>query len=141
MAYFAPDNPAHLARVHASVREHPEFATMAKEVEEDILRLFQRVTDTGAEVTLRGYHEDPAEATNEAMRDALIAEVASVVSHRLQHYDRDPSLVSESRGRGDRARSVTYATGHAAGSSSMAWPPRALKRLLPYDTRRSVFHI
>ena len=138
MAYFDPDNPAHLARVHASVRSHAELANTALQAERDILRLFQRVTDDGAEVTLRGYHEDSEQATGEAMREALIDEVASVVSHRLQNDSgRDGAIQSERRG----DRSVSYFQSHAAGSSSMAWPPRALRRLLPYDTRRSVFYI
>ena len=135
MPYFDPTNAAHLARVHADVRTHPELADKAVQAEEDILRLFQRVTETGVEVMLLGYHADPAQATNEAMKAALIQEVADTVSHRLRTYSREYGVQSERRG--DRSKS--YFNGAAGGGSP--WPSRALRRLLPYDTRRSVFYI
>ena len=110
MAYFDPTASADLKLLHASVRQHDELETVAKQAESDVVRKSRYGADETGEV-----------------REALRETIADVVSHRLRYYNEDDTLSMESRGSRTKSR--------AGGALDKRWPDGWAWRLrqLPSD--------
>jgi len=115
MPYFDPADSDDLALIHpARLRDHGELATVAAQVEHDVLSQtdYDAAGTTGA-------------ATGEEA-DALRRTVADVTAHRLRYYEDDDTLTSQSHGGRSEKR--------PEGALDKRWPADWRWRLDRFDT-------
>lgn len=106
---------------------------------EDYSEVFE-LADGVRGVFLRGYDSTIADADGynadrslwTGFAAAMRSVIASLISHRILHFDADPGVVSETRG----ARSVTR-----RGPVNKKWPVGWDEPLRLYDLRPAVYHL
>jgi hypothetical protein len=113
-AYFVATNPDHTALLLAGIRAHPDLATIAAQVESDVVEYFTRRYPTandyanefyvgrgyalgnGVYVGLLGYDPDASKVTDTALVTNLRQTIADVLTWRLSKTDLNPALASAS---------------------------------------------
>ena len=91
--FFDTDSTEHVALLHDTVQEHPALAQAAMEAEMDVLDAF-RIDGIPA---LQGFDADP-NVCEDGLQKRLRLAIASVISHRLRHYDYEEGTVTETTG-------------------------------------------
>ncbi|HMB77135.1 MAG TPA: hypothetical protein VKN76_12095 [Kiloniellaceae bacterium] len=156
MPYFDSGEAYDLALLADSVQSDTRIAAEAARAEREIVNRYTEelrrrpigtdyaevyeLADGVRGVFLRGYDEDETAADGyDATRSAwtgfaaaMRQAIADLVSHRIIHFNADPSVVSERRG----ARSITR-----KGPVNKKWPVGWDSGLSFYDIRRPLYAI
>lgn len=148
--FFNPNNEDDLNLINSKVRDHPELASVASQVEWEVIDAYRQRDQgrtnwnaffelerggdpsRGLKVRLIGYDPDNPEKSDEGLKEALRRTIADIISKTLIDYDRT-GAISEQQGN----RSITY----ARASSWREWPSGWRYRLTNYDARTATYGI